>query len=126
MFDGLTDDAKGLIVDAHNELRQKVAAGLEGNGSQPGATNMRKLVWNTELETVAQRWASQCNFGHDSERSKCDGTYVGQNAYYSAKGVFQRTMKDPVVMQNAVNAVHAWYGEVESPGFDNSNIDPFV
>ena len=27
---------------------------------------MRALVWNNELEAVAQRWADQCTFGHDS------------------------------------------------------------
>ena len=27
---------------------------------------MRALVWNSELEAVAQRWADQCTFGHDS------------------------------------------------------------
>ena len=41
------------------------------------ASNMRKLVWNSELEAVAQRWADQCTFGHDSTRDKLDGTSVG-------------------------------------------------
>ena len=30
------------------------------------ASDMRALVWNNELEAVAQRWADQCTFGHDS------------------------------------------------------------
>merc|ERR1711872_319330 len=50
---GFTDAGKNLIVKTHNELRQKVASGLESNGAQPGASNM------------------------------CDGTYVGQNVYIS-------------------------------------------
>ena len=33
-------------------------------------------VWNTELEAIAQRWADQCNFGHDTTRDKLDGTSV--------------------------------------------------
>ena len=37
--------------------------------------------WNDELAEVAQRWADQCTFGHDTSRNKLDGTYVGQNAY---------------------------------------------
>ena len=40
------------------------------------ASNMRKLVWNSELEAVAQRWADQCTFGHDSMRNTLDGTQV--------------------------------------------------
>ena len=35
---------------------------------QPGATNMRELVWNNELESIAQRLADQCIFNHDSVR----------------------------------------------------------
>ena len=42
---------------------------------------MRKLVWSEELQDIAQMWADQCTFGHDTERKKLDGTYVGQNAY---------------------------------------------
>ena len=30
------------------------------------AADMRALVWNSELEAVAQRWVDQCTFGHDS------------------------------------------------------------
>ena len=43
----------------HNELRSKVANGLEtrGNdGTQPKASNMMELVWNDELAEVAQRY----------------------------------------------------------------------
>ena len=45
---------------------------------QPAAGNMKKMVWNAELEAVAQRWADQCKFGHDKKREKLDGTYVRQ------------------------------------------------
>ena len=33
-------------------------------------------VWSTELEAIAQRWADQCTFGHDSMRNTLDGTQV--------------------------------------------------
>merc|ERR1712025_898043 len=52
-FSGLDDATKKALLDKHNELRQKVASG--GEAGQPGA-NMRKLVWDDELETIAQRW----------------------------------------------------------------------
>ena len=44
---GLTDDEKHIILDLHNELRQKVADGQEtrGNpGPQPAASNIASLV----------------------------------------------------------------------------------
>merc|ERR1711909_149425 len=52
-FTGLDDATKKILLDKHNELRQKVASG--GEAGQPGAANMRKLVWDDELATIAQR-----------------------------------------------------------------------
>ena len=69
---------------------------------------MRKLVWNNELEAVAQRWSDQCNFGHDSVRDKLDGTSVGQNAYWGANSVQQSEAQ----VQEAANinkATQAWW-----------------
>merc|ERR1712142_429134 len=43
-FSGLDDATKKALLDKHNELRQKVASG--GEAGQPGAANMRKLVWD--------------------------------------------------------------------------------
>ena len=48
MFSGLDQANKDQIVKKHNELRQKVASG--GESGQPSASNMRKFVWNDELE----------------------------------------------------------------------------
>ena len=79
MFRQLSDAAKTAILDKHNELRRRVAKGEETNGlngGQPAAGNMKKMVWNEELETVAQRWADQCRFAHDVKREKLDGTHV--------------------------------------------------
>ena len=64
----LTEAAKQGLVDKHNELRRKVARGEETNGPQPAASNMKKVVWNDELAVIAQRWADQCQFEHDTGR----------------------------------------------------------
>ena len=43
----ITNNDKATILKVHNDLRRKVARGLEikGNpGPQPGASNMRELV----------------------------------------------------------------------------------
>jgi hypothetical protein len=48
-----------VIVDKHNELRRKVAKGLETrgvNGGQPKAADMFELVWDPVLAASAQRF----------------------------------------------------------------------
>jgi len=122
----LSADAKQAILDKHNELRRKVAKGEETDGApgpQPAASNMRKLVWNNELEAVAQRWADQCQFGHDSSRNKLDGTAVGQNAYWGGSSV---ESEEAAVQAGMINAAQAWYDEVSDPGFDSGSISPYV
>jgi len=126
IFRELSADAKQAILDKHNELRRKVAKGEETDGApgpQPAAANMRKLVWNTELEAVAQRWADQCQFGHDSSRNKLDGTAVGQNAYWGGSSV---ESDESTVQAGMTDAAQAWYDEVSDPGFDNGSISPYV
>jgi hypothetical protein len=53
---------KNFIVDKHNELRRKVAKGLElrgasGSGPQPAASEMYQLVWDQDLARMSQRFA---------------------------------------------------------------------
>ena len=58
---------KQRIVDAHNKVRQMIALGkIPG---QPAATNMKEMIWDSELAVIAQRWADQCMPGHDHRRN---------------------------------------------------------
>jgi len=116
----LSSDAKTAILDKHNELRSKVALGNEAG--QPAAANMMKLVWDDELELIAQRLADQCVFKHDAERGLLDGTSVGQNLYSSWNSV-QDT--EEVLQGKADGSVLAWYNEVTNPGFNPDHINPF-
>jgi len=126
IFRKLSAEAKTIILDKHNELRRRVAKGEETEGSpgpQPGAANMKKMVWNNELEEIAQRWADQCTFGHDSIRTKMDGTAVGQNAYIGYSSV---QMEEEVLQADMAKPASSWYSEVTDPGFNSQNINPFV
>ncbi|PSN50515.1 hypothetical protein C0J52_14364 [Blattella germanica] len=120
-FRGVTSDSdKQAVVDIHNQLRSKVALGKETAGKpgpQPSAANMEKLSWDDELATVAQRWADQCDFGHDSCR-KDSRFYVGQNAYIgSSKGSAENGNQD------WSKAINKWYNEVGN--FSRNDISPF-
>ena len=100
----MSDEAKQDILDKHNELRRRVAKGEEPG--QPEAANMRKMVWNNELEAIAQRWADQCRRGHDKERDMLDGTWVGQNAYWGGS-TMEHTLGQ-VEDLNVNKSVQAW------------------
>ena len=82
----MTNGDKNVIVSLHNKLRSQVALGQEFRGvagAQPPASNMLEMSWDDELAVVAQRWADQCQFGHDSVRDV--GRFkVGQNVYIHA------------------------------------------
>jgi len=85
----ISEDDKKAILEIHNNLRSRVAAGKEkkGNpGPQPSATNIQELVWNDQLAVAAQAWADQCAVKHDKHKNRqtCDHRiddkrYTGQN-----------------------------------------------
>jgi len=117
----MTNAGKAATLAKHNELRRRVAKGEEPG--QPGAGDMRELVWDEELEAIAQRWADQCTFEHDERRSRTmlDGTGIGQNLYISSDS----SEIDQDGLDAAVDSiVQDWYNEVGV--FDSSNINPFA
>jgi len=118
---GMTQEGKDAILAKHNDLRRRVARGEESG--QPAAGDMRELVWDSELEEIAQRWADQCTFAHDPIHGKLDGTAVGQNLYIGGSSV--QTDQAGLTSTAPVPA-QAWYDEVTDPGFSSGDIDPFV
>ncbi|XP_071111759.1 cysteine-rich venom protein Mr30-like [Haliotis cracherodii] len=78
------------IVTLHNELRGRV---------EPPATDLGKLVWDSKLAAVSEKWARQCKMEHDHMKSIPEyGLEVGQNI---AGGYL-----------NWRSAIMAWYNEV--------------
>jgi len=106
---GLSENEKRALVSAHNQLRARVASGSESRGRpgrQPPAADMMEMTWDDELATVAQRWADQCNFGHDSER-RVSRFSVGQNV-----AIRKHSNRQPKGEENR-KMVQAWYDEVD-------------
>lgn len=69
---GVTEIDKIEIVDRHNYHRANV---------DPPAANMLKMSWDDELALVAQAWADNCYFAHDTYYARLiPGRYnAGQN-----------------------------------------------
>ena len=101
-----------VIVDTHNELRRKVAKGLETRGvggGQPKAADMFELAWDPVLADSAQRWADQCPehqpHPHDENRLIPGFSDVGQNI-----GTTWSRVNSPV--RDLATKIEAWYEEV--------------
>jgi len=107
---GVSEIDKETILRKHNELRAKVANGLETQGSpspQPSAANMLEMRWNSQLAEVAQGWVEQCSTSHDGKDNRriCGRDYVvGQNLYW-AKSYSADTAWEAYIDR--------WYSEVE-------------
>lgn len=115
--------AKSYLLCKHNETRSQIALGqfmgLYGNFAV--ATDMKRLQWDSKLETVAQHWADQCQWQHNSNRTteynalapteingnSASGTIsVGENlAYFASSNLMAATM------DYAVRGYDAWVNE---------------
>ena len=75
---------------------------------------MLEMTWDNELELIAQRWADQCNFGHDTERRVARFS-VGQNVYEASD-----FNEGPLNLQRAIDS---WYNEVDD--VNNNLVDRY-
>ncbi|ESO95277.1 hypothetical protein LOTGIDRAFT_160396 [Lottia gigantea] len=75
---GVTEADKTTIVTLHNQFRAEV---------KPTASNMLKMKWNNEIAKVAQKWAENCDFVHDSGSARAiPARYgVGQNLAWGSR-----------------------------------------
>jgi len=109
--ESMPESEKKIVLDKHNELRSLVAKGTALPGYK--ATNMMRLEWDDDLAEGAQLWANQCTFGHDEDRSTCDGA-VGQSA---AKEAGYNNMDE----FKWADVTQGWYNEIED--FKSTSMD---
>ena len=114
---GVTAAEKAQIVSLHNKKRSQVANGQEARGSsgpQPPAADMLEMRWDNELAAIAQTWADQCQFGHDTTRD-VSRFKVGQNVYIHAS-----TNGGSTPWRRGINS---WYDEVKI--YSNRDINSY-
>lgn len=61
----LTSEVQQLIVDTHNQLRNKQATGTVSANYKPAAL-MATMVWDQHLADLAELAARNCVFAHDA------------------------------------------------------------
>ena len=104
---GISEKDKQLILSLHNQLRSRIASGLEQRRfGFPTAANMMQMEWDDELAYVAQAHANQCVFDHDCNECRASGRYgVGQNLGQSKSSAVN-------VVANWTSPIQAWYDEI--------------
>lgn len=99
---GLSQEDRKLLLDEHNKKRSDVAT---GKTKFPKASNMMQLHWDKEAEHIAQRWALQCTFAHDTCRNNLKTEFVAQNAAQDNLNLARKDRKEPLT--GAVNGLYA-------------------
>lgn len=106
-----TTELKQVTLDRHNYYRNYVALGKENrgtNGAQPKAANMRELVWDNELEYIAQCHANQCIFEHDQcRKSSTTASVISPGQNIAAMADYSKNNE-----QLIKSMIEAWYDEV--------------
>lgn len=114
----MTDARIDFILDLHNSLRSKVAAGqLSGglNGATlPPATRMATVRWSAELSDLALLNAKQCKMSHDACHNTAQFMFSGQNLGISSNNV---KFSDPDVVMGGL--INAWFNEYKAANASN-------
>ncbi|XP_072168989.1 uncharacterized protein [Diadema setosum] len=87
------------ILDLHNQLR---------SGVSPEASNMRYMVWDDSLATMAQQWSDGCVYEHGNPTNISPFDPVGQNLWAG-------TLYD-----DGTGATQAWYNEVTDYNYESN------
>ena len=126
----LGTDAKRYILCRINEIRSQVALGtIEDNdgsdGSWPVATNMQRMQWDENLAAVAQNYADECTFAHNSSRGAdyalltgLSNPMVGENI---AARWSSRTTDSAEALTALETAFAGWNGESSLWHYDTIN-----
>lgn len=97
---------KDAIVNAHNEIRDKVASGKVPNHSS--ASRMATMQWDPELAELATLNSKRC-MSHDKCRDTESFRYSGQNIYMS--GWTGQVQDSEAIEQDILNGIGSWFSE---------------
>lgn len=107
----MTDDLKRVILDLHNDYRQKIAAGKETRAyNQPPAANMLQMIYNEELQNISRCWANSCKgnpLTHDHCRRTKYDEHVGQNL-----GFYNDSRANFDLQNITLQLIQFWFDEV--------------
>uniref|UniRef100_A0AAG5DWF2 SCP domain-containing protein n=1 Tax=Anopheles atroparvus TaxID=41427 RepID=A0AAG5DWF2_ANOAO len=98
-------ELRKLILDLHNEVRDRLASGAEREAEFAPASRMPTLVWDDELANLAEINVRSCKFEHDECRSTARFLHAGQNL---ATGSYYL---ETDILEIVRNLTALWYNE---------------
>ncbi|CAG4992959.1 unnamed protein product [Parnassius apollo] len=109
------------FVDGHNFRRLQLAK--EEVPGQPAASDMKLMVWDSELATKAAKWASRKQFSHNPDRNIGSGRFkTGENIYwYSTTDSKHKIDIDSSLKSWFDEYQHYTYGPLSMSDFDGSS-----
>lgn len=116
---GFTEEEKAIMVQAHNEFRNKVALQQTQYGVQlPFATNMKQMYWDEEMAANAQKHTDKCEFAHSSNDERVLGSRnLGENIATSSSSLRSDIKTE---MKNSVTNWNSEIKEYVEGGYDVS------
>ncbi|XP_068631313.1 venom allergen 5-like [Battus philenor] len=109
------------FVDGHNSRRLQLAQGkVEG---QPAASNMKFMVWDSELAAKAAKWATRNELAHNPDKT------IGSGRFRTGENICWTASTDSNSKININSCLDAWfdeykhftYGPITSSQFDGSS-----
>ena len=109
----LSQAQKDALLQSHNQYRSLIAQGgvPAANGVLlPPASNMKEMIWDDELETLAQGWANNNPQTHNPNRvvPSAPTDQVGENIYWENG---RCSNKKEAGVFNVSVALASWFGE---------------
>ncbi|KFB36821.1 AGAP000356-PA-like protein [Anopheles sinensis] len=100
-------ELRQMILDLHNEARDRLASGAEKGAEFAPASRMPTVVWDDELANLAEINVRGCKFEHDECRSTDKFLHAGQNL---ATGSYYLETDILAIVRNLTTL---WYHEFE-------------
>ncbi|XP_049283913.1 antigen 5 like allergen Cul n 1-like [Anopheles funestus] len=115
----ITEEVKTFILDLHNVFRATTARGEVNNYAS--ASRMPTLIWDEELQKLAEYNVKTCIYGHDYCRNTKLFPLVGQNIAANSFYGMEVTPLDTMT-----ELLHSWYGENENANQDYIDSYPLL
>lgn len=104
----LNDKQKALVLKEHNVRRNMLACGTAE--PHPPGSRMTEVIWDKELEFLADCNSAKCVYGHDQCRSTSEFPHAGQNI--AAKLTCGKPLSTPEEV--IITSIDVWFTEYKN------------